>query len=322
MKDTVKDRNKIIDILKGVAVISVLLGHAVQRGIGINGGVFFDNYIFKVIYSYHMPLFMLLSGYVLAKFTKDYNLTYLLKKARRLLLPTILWSYIIWGIRNFDFVGIKQFIVFPDSFLEYTKTLFFHPDLILWFLYDIFIFNIWFFIQNNINKKKDTYLGILLSIFFYLILLLLPPDIFGIYSLQTYFPIYAFGYYLKEDYLKQFSWKYILICFIAYIFLLFKYPETFLTLKPVYYLIAFSSINVIYQIVLRVQNYKISNLFSFLGKYSLEIYLCQCLCLNIGIGTGYLRILTIFISASTISIVLSILTNKIKPLKTMLYGKF
>lgn len=314
-------RNTTIDILKGIAVISVLLGHAIQRGLGMNGYDPFNNYLFKIIYTYHMPLFMLLSGYALAQYTKKYDFKFLLKKIRRLLFPTIIWSYLIWSVRNFNFVGIKEFILFPDSFIEYTKTLFYHPDIIIWFLYVIFIFDVLFITQKKINKKSDIYIDVLISVLFYMILKLLPTANFGIYNLQTYFPIFAFGYYLNKDYLKKISWKCTLICLVVYLLLLFNYADTFLINKPVYYIISFAAITIIYQIVIRIKDYKICNILKFFGKYSLEIYLCQCVCLNIGVGSGYLRVLTIFVSATTISILLSILTNKITPLKFLLYGK-
>jgi len=321
MKNITKERNKVIDILKGIAVISVLLGHAIQRGLGMTGYDPFNNYLFKIIYTYHMPLFMMLSGYVLANHTKKYDLKLFFKKVRRLLYPTILWSFLIWGVRKFNFVGIKEFIFFPDSLIEYTKTFFYHPDIIIWFLYVVFIFDIWFIIQKKINKKNDIYIDVMLSILFYLLLNLFYSTNFGINKLHAYFPIFAFGYYLKKDYIKKLSWKYILSSLIIYLLLLYKYPDSFLSINPVYYLISFTAIILIHQIVIRIKNFKICNILTFFGKYSLEIYLCQCICLNIGIGSGYLRVLTIFISATSISVILSILANKITPLKLILFGK-
>lgn len=200
---TKKERSLTIDVLKGIATISVLVGHSIQRGLGIPGGNYIDNLIFKIIYTFHMPLFMILAGYVLANYTSKYNSHFLIKKIRRLLYPTILWSFLIWCVRNYDFVGIKEFISFPNTFIGYSKELLLHPDIIIWFLYDLFIFNIWFYVLRNINKQDDVFLDLLLSALFYLILLSLPSSNFGIYNLQTYFPIFAFGYYFKKDYLKN-----------------------------------------------------------------------------------------------------------------------
>ena len=318
----INERNNIIDILKGIAVISVLLGHALQRGLGLSGYIPFDNYIFKIIYTYHMPLFMILSGYVLANYTSKFNKDFLIKKSLRLLYPTIIWSYLIWSVRNFKFVGIKEFIPFPDSIIEYTKTLIKHPDFIIWFLYVVFIFNIFFYIIKKMNNKKDLYLDVIFSIVFYIILGIIPNSNFGIYNIKLYFPIFAFGYFLKKEYLKKYSWKYIVFFIIIYIVLLLKCANTFLYNHFEYYLISFSAIFLIYQTILRIKEFKVCKILSFFGKYSLEIYLCQCLCLNIGIGQGYLRVITIFISATIISVILSIITNKSNFLKMLLYGKY
>jgi len=60
-------RNNTIDIIKAVAIILVCIGHSIQFGSGFNilsEEIFFDNICFKIIYSFHMPLFMLISGYL------------------------------------------------------------------------------------------------------------------------------------------------------------------------------------------------------------------------------------------------------------------
>lgn len=316
------NRNNIIDVLKGIAVISVLLGHAIQRGLCMNGYNPLNNWIFKIIYTYHMPLFVVLSGFVLAQYTKKYDCKFLLKKVMRLLYPTILWSYLIWLMRNYNFVGIKEFIPFPNSFIGYTKNLFFHPDFVIWFLFIIFVYDVWFFLLKKINNKNDMYLNIILSILFYLILCIIPVSNFGVYNIHKYFPLFAFGYFLDTKCLKKISLKYSAILLIMYLILLFNFPDTYLFNYPVFYLMSLLAIFIIYQIVIRIRKFRIINVLSFLGKYSLEIYLCQCLCLNIGIGSGYLRVATIFISATTISLLLSIFTNKITILRKILYGKF
>lgn len=52
------------DIIKGIAIILVVLGHCIQFGSAFSTNLlFFKSSIFIAIYSFHMPLFMLISGY-------------------------------------------------------------------------------------------------------------------------------------------------------------------------------------------------------------------------------------------------------------------
>ncbi|ROT03695.1 hypothetical protein ED388_12660 [Muribaculaceae bacterium Isolate-007 (NCI)] len=53
-----------IDCLKGFAIFLVVLGHVVQN---YN---LMDSWIFRIIYSFHMPLFMFMSGYCFDLFAK------------------------------------------------------------------------------------------------------------------------------------------------------------------------------------------------------------------------------------------------------------
>ena len=65
MVNVMKKRNEFIDILKGYAIILVVLGHSLQYGCGLlPNNQFFSNNIFKIIYTFHMPLFVLISGYL------------------------------------------------------------------------------------------------------------------------------------------------------------------------------------------------------------------------------------------------------------------
>ena len=48
-------------------IILVIIGHSIQYGSGSNfieKQMFFNNYLFKFIYSFHMPLFIMISGYL------------------------------------------------------------------------------------------------------------------------------------------------------------------------------------------------------------------------------------------------------------------
>lgn len=317
-----KDRNRTIDILRGIAVLAVLLGHAIQRGLIIN---YETNFLFKIIYSFHMPLFVVLSGYSLCRYTKKYDKNFILKKFKQLVIPTFIWSYIIYFVRNFNFVGIKDFINFPQSFLAYTKLLLLHPDYVIWFLYTIFICIFIIFIGKLIfkeNEKRLTFLMISIAI----TLFFLPSFItnfFGIYRLKLYFPIFIFGYFLAKysNKLLPYLKKLFLPSILCYI-ILFNFYNVSIDSIFVYYGISCFAIVILYNISFYIiRNDTLTKYLTFFSNHSLQIYLLQCICLNIGIATGYIRIFSIFISATTISSLLAYLISKNKTLNSILFGK-
>lgn len=62
----VERRNQQLDIVKGFAIVLVVLGHAIQYTYRD-----FDNlFVFRLIYSFHMPLFMFVSG-MLVQFNRN-----------------------------------------------------------------------------------------------------------------------------------------------------------------------------------------------------------------------------------------------------------
>lgn len=48
------------DFLKGWLILLVVLGHAIQNTLGIDCD---NNHLWNMIYSFHMPAFMAISGY-------------------------------------------------------------------------------------------------------------------------------------------------------------------------------------------------------------------------------------------------------------------
>lgn len=57
-------RNQLLDVAKGVAILFVVLGHAIQQCSGIDSRDVLDSWIERYLISFHMPLFMLVSGYL------------------------------------------------------------------------------------------------------------------------------------------------------------------------------------------------------------------------------------------------------------------
>ena len=104
-----RDRDHRIDFLRGVAIFLVLWGHVIQYG--TPGSLdFSDNWMYKIIYSFHMPLFTLISGYLFSYSCSHMELGRLLvRKVQSLLQPII-----VCGIVYYYFVVVLAQVVKGD----------------------------------------------------------------------------------------------------------------------------------------------------------------------------------------------------------------
>lgn len=129
-----------LDLAKAFAIILVIWGHLIQQ---TNRG-FWDNPLFSFIYSFHMPLFFLLSGMFLGKL---FPLTFwqaLKKRAIQLLLPAVtitlldLAIKILLGYTDLSIINIAKALVsipwfcrtlFGCSIIAYLSKKWFKTDL-------------------------------------------------------------------------------------------------------------------------------------------------------------------------------------------------
>lgn len=100
------------DVAKGIAIILVLVGHSIQC---IRQDCF-DDKLYQFIYSFHMPLFMFISGWFFYYSMRKYELVELVdKKIRSICIPLFVFGVILFPI-FFDFnasIGtiIKNYIL-------------------------------------------------------------------------------------------------------------------------------------------------------------------------------------------------------------------
>ena len=95
------DRHRIlwIDVVKGILIILMVFGHCIQFGSGtymIEEYLFFENPVFRFIYSFHMPCLMLLSGFFYGTTINKPNLW--INRIRTILIPILVWSCIPAGL--------------------------------------------------------------------------------------------------------------------------------------------------------------------------------------------------------------------------------
>ncbi|RTL10545.1 MAG: hypothetical protein EKK54_10700 [Neisseriaceae bacterium] len=146
----INDSNRLsyVDVLKGYAILLVILGRSIQNTV-----LDFDrNIVFRIIYSFHMPLFMILSG-IVVKFPIQIDLN---RRATRLLLP-----FVCWGCVSF-LLGLE---IRQVGLLKLLT----HPDYGMWFLYILFLINFWLATSLKVYQKSRI-LGIISASVLYLIL--------------------------------------------------------------------------------------------------------------------------------------------------------
>lgn len=114
-----KNRDSYFDVVKGVAILLVIIGHSIQYGNGeafFTNNLFYNNILYKVIYSFHMPLFMLISGYFFYFSNNKYNTIHLIgNKVRTILIPIISFSFLYFLLTKFSLsdgimLSIRRFV--------------------------------------------------------------------------------------------------------------------------------------------------------------------------------------------------------------------
>lgn len=131
-------RNTYIDVFRGVCISLVVLGHCIQYGMGtgyFENGLYFSNVIFEIIYSFHMPSFMLISGFLFAYSTGRKSFNDLVKsKVKTLIIPLF-----VWLTAEFLVIQISTGNMFHVSLIESGKKyILYCLDTRLWFLWAIF----------------------------------------------------------------------------------------------------------------------------------------------------------------------------------------
>ena len=136
----VANRISFIDQLKGITILLVVIGHLIEHNAGR------DNFLWTFIYSFHMPLFMFISGYLayvtfrMERFNFFNVVLYLGKKCRTLLLPFLTWGILIpfFLLRNID-----------KSFGMYVYDYIYHWGGGLWFFATLFILSVLFVLYKG-----------------------------------------------------------------------------------------------------------------------------------------------------------------------------
>lgn len=307
-----------LDIVKLFAILLVVYGHCIQQF----DGNYLESSLFVAIYSFHMPLFMMLSGYML-DYDKLLNWKGVLsKRLYQLIFPSIFWLTIVYVIKNA--LDISQ--------LSLSRTLWYG----LWFLKSLFVCTILLVVPQQIFRHK--YISLTISLILSQMTVFIPHLWF--LQLNVMLPSLVAGMFVKDIFVKSKKQTAIItiVSFIVFLVLLHSfdkdilYPDMFLLLSDnwidQYYtqlykvIIGISggiSILGLFKILFESAETKFFKRLSAFGRFTLEIYILQSLILEV-LLSHYLEISPdnygdyiwlIYMSLSIIVIAVSICLAKI-----------
>lgn len=274
------EREYWVDALKGFAIICVVLGHSIERTLV---GLQIDNNFLTVfnlfIYSFHMPLFFFISGYVYAISDRDKIKTaggiklYIKNKFIDLFIPYCFFAILVFlGKYVFsDYVTYK--INLNDLFF-----MFINPIAFLWFIYILFFISVLIGVLERVTQFNSILLICIFSIML-LVRCFVTTNI-KLIDRVLFYPIFYYLGVIAENNSFIVRRRREGIYFIAFLsfFVLhyYKYNNMFYTVCVnlfgiLFFATLFSSVNFL----------RNSKLLSFLGFRTLYIYIIHPIVLNI-----------------------------------------
>lgn len=205
------ERNYKLDSLKGFLIITVVLGHILGDGIQD----VLSKYCRMFIYTFHMPLFILMSGYF-TKIKED-TITFW-KGLLNIAIPLCI----------FQVISVLLVFLIDGTI---NKTILITPYWTLWYLLSLIF---WKIILQYSPKRllNQSLLYMIIAIVVSIFCGLLPFErILSIQRTLNFFPFFLFGFYLKQKkiILPNLKWEKLvcvsLICVNVILILIDLYPE-------------------------------------------------------------------------------------------------
>lgn len=198
------NRDISIDTLKGFLIVLVILGHLIGS-LSVSGG---GGAVWNLIYAFHMPLFVLISGYF--------------SRAEKLSLSSIIKPLII-----FQIINVALLLTLGGKFgLSFLLV----PYWTLWYLLSLIF---WRIIQRYIPTQFLNRPYLILGATFILALFVgtfLPYGrMFSIQRTISFLPFFMMGYYFKTDQIQQTLWSkkvcYLFLILVSIYILLIGFPS-------------------------------------------------------------------------------------------------
>lgn len=321
----ISHRLQYIDIAKGICILLVITGHILQ----FNCCGYGSDTAFNFIYSFHMPVFMLLSGYVAAlsqrRIDAGVAIDFIKKKFKSLVPP-----FFVWGLFISPFIIKQQGI---ESIISTTKDLILNPSTGAWFIIVLFFIQLYFLLFRLLSERLDKYgkfLGDVIAFFIVMGLLVISTklvdncneSIWGIkqYLSIRYFVCFILGYYYQKFGQSIVFNKWIFFISILVFSLLVK--DFVFNKSPLYLQMAISicASVVILNVSKQIETTSCLNCkkqyewLKRIGKSSLVIYLTHFAIITVipsaVLNTNCIKAIPLFLLCFTISIPISMLCVK------------
>ena len=210
-------RNEKINFLQNFGILLVVLGHAIPIENNIIVGM---PIVHKFIYSFHMPLFMFISGYLLNYTTKDISninlIAFIVKKAKRLLLPYFIISSFVYIPKClFSSFAMRKSYLSVEGWIHSLVYPGDNPIIFFWFLPTLFFIMISVVVLLKIIKNNINIL-FLISLIASLISFKVDIDFLNINGILYYSFFFCLGiFYIKYEKIfnicKEKYYKFIII---------------------------------------------------------------------------------------------------------------
>jgi fucose 4-O-acetylase-like acetyltransferase len=326
-------RSHTIDIVKGMGIILVVLAHAIGKN-DTDALLYFNNGLFNVISSFFMPMFMIVSGYLVYNRVGDWN--WCKRHIIKWIPPIIIFTVIYWLSANY-FFGLTDFfglygIGFIDYIYHVIKSGF--SGIVLWYLWTVILcYPITHLLEQSRNKLKIPFIFVVLL--FAVVINLVPITAFGLFVVKWYGMFFLLGYTLHHYKLNGKLAYISLVAFPLCVYLfnwMIPYQNSeygcfglgaiipamsngYAWLIGLMTLMALLGSAFIYSIATLIKWKPLSNLFSYLGTISIGIYLIHIIFVGV-VSNYWLATLLVII----ISVVLYEILRRSSYINFLLFG--
>lgn len=284
-----RERNQFVDIMRGIAMLLVVLGHT-MTGCTVDSQ---KSFLFNIVWSLQMPLFILISGYVTKYSHPIYDGKGLWKYVKRrtfaYMFPWAVWSFLIRGL-----------IFGQAGFLD-IKHLLWNMDSGYWFLATIWTISMIFGVASYLAEKARVKRKQQILLLCYLSGMALLAGIgtavglsfFAIKLTLYYMPFYYAGYLYGQVEDKLLSSEkgpeivdcVVALCFAAWLLVIVRIPMYELSDGGLAVIlraaVSLAGCIAICDMCKGIFSYNRGGVLLWIGQHSLEVYLTHYLLLNL-----------------------------------------